>query len=275
MPIPIYQADSFTDRPFAGNPAAVCVLGGPRDDVWMQDVAAEMNLSETAFIWPLPDRGEHAWSLRWFTPNQEVDLCGHATLASAFVLWETRRIPIGDTVLFVSPRSGELPCVPRTIDGAEWIETDFPLDPPTSADPPAGLIEALGVQPVSMHRGKWDPLIELANEQAVRDASPNFYAMRDCDMRGVMITARADASNRARYDFVSRFFAPSCDIDEDPVTGSAHCLLGAFWSGKLGKNNLTGYQASPRGGVVRIGINGDRAAIMGQAVLVMSGELED
>ena len=275
MPTPIYQVDSFTDRPFAGNPAAVCVLDRPAGDEWMQDVATEMNLSETAFVVPLPDRGGHAWSLRWFTPNQEVDLCGHATLASAHALWETGRASAGQTIVFHSPRSGALPCAPRTIDGAAWIEMDFPLDPPTPSGPPAGLIAALGVAPISTHRGKWDPLIELADEQAVRDASPNFHAMLGCDMRGVMITAPADASNRDRYDFVSRFFAPACAVNEDPVTGSAHCLLGAFWSQKLGKNELIAYQASQRGGVVRVRVNGDRAAIIGQAVLVMSGELKD
>ncbi len=275
MPIPIYQIDSFTSKRFAGNPAAVCVLEEAVDAEWMQNVAMELNLSETAFVRPLSDRGAHAWELRWFTPNMEVDLCGHATLASAHVLWSTQRVPAHEAVAFFSPRSGDLPCVQRLIDGNAWIEMNFPLDPPLPADPPAGLIESLGVEPVSTCRGKWDPLIELADEQAVRVASPNFRAMLDCDMRGVTITARADEANRDRYDFVSRFFAPACGIDEDPVTGSAHCLLGAFWSQKLGENELVAYQASKRGGTVRINIRANRAIILGQAVMVMSGALQD
>lgn len=277
MPIPIYQVDSFTAQRFAGNPAAVCVLqetaNEATDDTWMQNIAIEMNLSETAFVRPLPERGEHAWELRWFTPGGEVDLCGHATLASAHALWETQRVPTDHAIQFHSPRSGALPCVQRTIHEDAWIEMDFPLDPPTQAAPPAGLIEALGVEPVSMHRGKWDPLIELASEAEVLKTSPDFRAMLQCDMRGVTITAHADEANRDRYDFVSRFFAPSCGIDEDPVTGSAHCLLGAFWAQRLNTSALIGYQASKRGGIVRVAIEGDRAKIAGQAVLVMTGEL--
>lgn len=273
MPIPIYQIDSFTAERFAGNPAAVCVLQEPADDGWMQNVAIEMNLSETAFIRRLPEQSDHAWELRWFTPGCEVDLCGHATLASAHALWETQRVPRAVAIQFHSPRSGLLPCVQRTIDGEAWIEMDFPIDVPTQSPPPEGLLEALGVEPVSTHHGKWDPLIELASEADVLQVSPDFRAMFRCDMRGVTITAAADEANRNRYDFVSRFFAPACGVDEDPVTGSAHCQLGAFWAEQFGKSELIGYQASKRGGIVRVTIDNDRARIAGQSVLVFSGEL--
>lgn len=273
MQYPLYQVDSFTTRPFSGNPAAVCVISEVVPDEWMQNVAMEMNLSETAFIRPLIDQGEHAWELRWFTPNQEVDLCGHATLAAAHVLWETGRVLDTLPVQFCSPRSGALPCVQKEIEGDRWIEMDFPIDVPKATQVATSLIDALGVQPISTHQGKWDPLIELASEQEVLNASPDFRALLDCDMRGVVITARADEANRDRYDFVSRFFAPSCGVDEDPVTGSAHCQLAAFWSERLNQQALVGFQASTRGGIVRVSIEGDRAKIAGQAMLVMEGRL--
>lgn len=258
----ITQVDAFTDRPFAGNPAAVCVLPGPADERWMQDVAREMNLSETAFLHPEPD----GWRLRWFTPQVEVALCGHATLASAHVLWEDGRLPTKEQARFHT-RSGLL----TARRAGAWIELDFPAMPPVACGAPADLARALGVAASGfVGSNDMDFLVEVDSAETVRRLRPDFTLLRGVTARGVIVTARAD---RPEYDFVSRFFAPAVGVDEDPVTGSAHCCLGPFWAGRLGKPSLTGHQASARGGVVRVRHAGARVLLGGQAVTVLTGEL--
>jgi PhzF family phenazine biosynthesis protein len=255
------QIDAFTDRPFAGNPAAVCLLDDERDAAWMQAVAAEMNLSETAFVRPLDD----GFELRWFTPAIEVDLCGHATLAAAHALWSEGIVPRDQPIRFHT-RSGVLTC---TTDG-KLIELDFPATPAHAAEPPAGLLEALGVTPTYTGRSKFDKFVLVESEQVVRSLKPDFARLREVPMRGAIVTS---PSADPRFDFVSRFFAPAAGVNEDPVTGSAHCCLGPFWGERLGKTELTAYQASARGGVVRVRVNGDRVILGGQAVTVWRGEL--
>ncbi len=261
MSLSIIHVDAFTDRPFAGNPAAVCLLPASGDDRWMQRVAQEMNLPETAFLYPQDD----GYNLRWFTPTVEVDLCGHATLASAHALWEGRHLPQDAEARFHT-RSGLLTA---RRDGA-WIELDFPATPAELGAVPSELTWALGVTPVSAGKTRFDYLIELDSEQTLRALRPDIAALRALDARGVIVTARA---NTPGYDFVSRFFAPGSGIDEDPVTGSAHCCLGPFWAAKLGRSELVGYQASARGGVVRVRVEGARVRLSGQAVTVLRGEL--
>lgn len=263
MPQPIVQVDAFAHRPFAGNPAAVCVLDGPREESWMRDVAAEMNLSETAFLHPRDD----GWSLRWFTPAVEVDLCGHATLAAAHVLWQDGLLPPDAEARFHT-RSGVLTAALR--DG--WITMDFPAKPEQAAPAPEGLAEALGARPVYTGRSRFDWLVELESEAAVRALAPDLGVLARVQARGVIVTAR---SQGGEYDFVSRFFAPSVGVPEDPVTGSAHCALAPFWAARLGRDSLTGYQASRRGGIVKVRVAGDRVMLGGQAVTVMRGELVD
>jgi PhzF family phenazine biosynthesis protein len=260
--LPLIQVDAFTDRPFRGNPAAVCLLDGAREGEWMQDVAREMNLAETAF---LVARAAGGFDLRWFTPTVEVDLCGHATLASAHVLWETGRLAEGHPARFHTA-SGLLTCEQR--DG--WIEMDFPATAPIESELPPGLADALGAQPLYAGRSPFDYLVELESEDAVRQLQPDFGVLRRFGVRGIIVTSRAAGDE---YDFVSRFFAPASGIDEDPVTGSAHCALGPFWSQRLGKAAFVAYQASPRGGVVRVRVEGDRVLLGGQAVTVLRGEL--
>jgi PhzF family phenazine biosynthesis protein len=261
MTQPIYQVDAFTDRPFAGNPAAVCILAEPRDDRWMQQVAAEMNLSETAFLLQHAD----GWNLRWFTPTVEVDLCGHATLASAHVLWEQGLLAPDEQARFHT-RSGLL-----TADrSGDWIELDFPVKPATPAEPPAGLIDALGVEPRTVGRNAWDYIVEVDSEATLRALDPDHARLKTLGVRGIIVTSRAD---EARYDFVSRFFAPGSGIDEDPVTGSAHCCLAPFWSSRLDRTEFLAYQASARGGVLRVRLAGDRVKLGGQAVTVLRGAL--
>jgi PhzF family phenazine biosynthesis protein len=257
----IYQVDAFTDRPFAGNPAGVCVLDGSADEAWMQDVAREMNLSETAFLY----REGDGYRLRWFTPAVEVDLCGHATLASAHVLWESGYLWTSEPALFQT-RSGLLTAEKR----GDWIEMDFPATPPAAAEAPAGLIEALGVTPLYVGRTKFDYLIEVAGEQEVRSLTPDFAALGRADARGVIVTSLAEQMD---FDFVSRFFGPAVGVNEDPVTGSAHCSLAPFWAQRLGKQEMTAYQASARGGVVQVRMAGDRVLLRGRAVTVLRGEL--
>jgi PhzF family phenazine biosynthesis protein len=259
--VAITQVDSFTDRPFAGNPAAVCLLTQSRDEVWMQHVAREMNLSETAFL----VQGEGGFDLRWFTPTVEVDLCGHATLASAHVLWEEGHLAQDQPARFHT-RSGVL--------GAEkkgaWIEMDFPATPAEPVARLEALEAALGVKAKYTGRPRYDYMVEVESEEEVRALKPDFSALRQLKVRGVIVTSRAFGSG---YDFVSRFFAPGSGIDEDPVTGSAHCCLGPFWKERLGRDNLVGYQASARSGFVRTRCVGDRVHISGQAVTVLRGEL--
>jgi len=257
----LYQVDAFTDKPFAGNPAAVCLLPAPRDPGWMQDVAREMNLSETAFL----HCENNAWRLRWFTPAIEVALCGHATLASAHVLWETGRLAPAETARFHT-RSGLLTAARHGPD----IELNFPAKTAEPSEAPAGLAEALGVKPLFVGRSAFDYLVEVDSAAAVRATKPNFSTLGELPVRGVIITARSD---QPEFDFVSRFFAPASGVNEDPVTGSAHCTLGPFWQGRLDKSEFTAYQASARGGVVKVRVTGDRVLLAGKAVTVLRGEL--
>lgn len=258
----IYQVDAFTGRPFAGNPAGVCLLPEPAAEAWMQAVAAEMNLSETAFLVRRPDGAFH---LRWFTPAAEVKLCGHATLASAHVLWETGALQPAETARFHT-LSGLLTASQR--DG--WIELDFPATPAVAAEPPAELAEALGVVPAYVGMNVFDYLAEVESEAIVRSLRPDFTALGRLPVRGVVVTARSAA---AEFDFVSRFFAPAVGVNEDPVTGSAHCCLTPYWAERLGKTEMIAHQVSARGGVVRVRLAGERVLLGGQAVTMLVGEL--
>ncbi len=261
MQIPIVQVDAFTSTPFSGNPAAVCILAVERDAAWMQNVAREMNLSETAFLSARQD----GFDLRWFTPTVEVDLCGHATLASAHVLWETGRLANDASARFHT-RSGLLTAERR----ADWIEMDLPALPEETAEAPRGLAEALGAAPRYVGRSRFAHLVEVEGEDAVRSLRPDFGRLRAIDTRGVIVTGR---SSDPAFDFVSRFFAPAVGVDEDPVTGSAHCALAPYWSRHLGKTKLMARQVSARGGVLRLRVDGNRVGIGGQAVTVVRGEL--
>ena len=256
------QVDAFTNKPFSGNPAAVCVLPQPVPDEWMRNVAREMNLSETAFLTP-QDGG---FQLRWFTPAVEVDLCGHATVASAHVLWEDGHLPANRQARFHT-RSGLLLADRR----GDWIELDFPAKVVAPAPAPAELLPALGVaRAVFVGKNVFDYLVEVDSEETLKALSPDHSTLRKVPVRGVIVTARSDSGE---FDFVSRFFAPGAGVDEDPVTGSAHCALGPYWSERLGKSELTAFQASARGGVVRVKLAGDRVLLGGQAVTVMTADL--
>lgn len=257
----VVQVDSFTAVPYAGNPAAVCVMAEPREDEWMQRVAMEMNLSETAFLVAEQD----GYRLRWFTPAAEVDLCGHATLAAAHVLWEDAHLPEDRAAVFYT-RSGRLGATHH--DG--WITLDFPAKAPAVVEPPRGLIESLGVKPVAVEKNAFDYIVEVANTRDVLGAAPDMKALRQVQCRGVILTSRSDT---AEYDFISRFFAPAVGVDEDPVTGSAHCCLAPYWAERIGRTTMVGFQASARGGIVRVRVHGDRVFLSGQAVTVMRGEL--
>lgn len=257
----LWQVDSFTDRPFRGNPAGVCLAATEVAEQWQQDLATEMNLSETAFLRPR----EGDWDLRWFTPVREVDLCGHATLASAHVLWETGRVAAADPIRFHT-RSGVLTTRRRD----RWIEMDFPALPPEESEAPDGLAAALGASIRWVGRSRFDVLALLEDAAAVRKLAPDMGALARVDARGVMVTAAGDLEG---VDFVSRFFAPRFGVPEDPVTGSAHCCLGPWWGDRLGKGQLVAHQVSPRGGEVRLELRGDRVGLLGQAVTVMRIEL--
>ncbi|MFF2331756.1 MULTISPECIES: PhzF family phenazine biosynthesis protein [unclassified Streptomyces] len=263
--------DAFTDRPFAGNPAGVLLLNSDSfaDDEQLQQIAMEVNLSETAFAHPLPPGGEADWALRWFTPTTEVDMCGHATLATAHVLHTTRTI--NGTVRFAA-RCGILTTTAHP-DGT--ITLDFPTAPLTPETAPTGLDVALGATPLSVHDTGphiGDLLVELADEQTVRGLIPDLPALAHLSRRGIIATAAAEDPARG-YDFVSRGFFPRVGIDEDPVTGSAHTALAPFWSARLGRDELTGLQASARSGLVRTSLRGDRTLLTGHAVTVIDGEL--
>jgi PhzF family phenazine biosynthesis protein len=263
MGLSIYQVDAFTDRPFAGNPAAVCLLPEPRDDSWMQQLAQEMNLSETAFLLWQKD----GFNLRWFTPLAEVDLCGHATLASAHILWEQEYLQPGEQARFIT-RSGLL-----TADRhQDLIELDFPATLEEQTDAPPHLLEALGVTASYIGKNVFDYLVEVDSEETVRMMKPNISLLAQTEARGVIVTSRASSPG---YDFVSRFFAPRVGVNEDPVTGSAHCCLAPYWGKKLNKNEMVAYQASARGGVLYLRVNGDRVKLAGQAVTVMHGEIAE
>ena len=262
----VLQVDAFTDRPFAGNPAAVCLLNGPAEPEWMQSVAREMNLSETAFLYSR----QNAFSLRWFTPAVEVELCGHATLASAHALWEEGVLDPMEPALF-DTLSGRLAATRR----GDGIEMDFPAEYAQTCEPPPGLLDSLGgVTPVAVARNRFDILIEVADEATVRALRPDFQQLSSVAVRGVMVTARAGNELVASgVDFVSRFFAPAVGVDEDPVTGSAHCCLGPWWAGRLGTDDLLGRQVSDRGGTVGVRVRSDRVLLAGRAVTVLRGEL--
>ncbi len=261
MGLRIVQVDAFTARPFGGNPAAVCVLDSAAEPGWMQNVAREMNLSETAFLVPAAD----GFDLRWFTPTVEVALCGHATLASAHVLWQDRHLAAGAAARFHT-KSGLLTAERH----GDWIELDFPSQAATAHDALPGMLEALGARAAYVAKNRTDFLVEVRTAAEVRALRPDLTALRALPIRGVMVTAPSD---EPAYDFISRFFAPGAGVDEDPVTGSAHCCLAPHWAAKLGKTSLTGYQASARGGVVRVIVAGDRVKLSGQAVTVLTGEL--
>jgi PhzF family phenazine biosynthesis protein len=266
---PLYQIDAFTNEPFAGNPAAVCLLDEPAPPSWMQAVAAEMNLAETAFVVGTRQGDNNAFALRWFAPLKEVALCGHATLAAAHALWASGRLP-RDVPARFDTQSGRLTCV-RKQDG--WIEMDFPATPPTPVTSMAAeLVEALGsASSVAVSRSAFDYLVELPSEAAVRAVQPDFAHLARLDTRGVIVTSRS--ADPAACDFVSRFFAPSVGINEDPVTGSAHCALAVYWERLLHRSTFKARQVSARGGTLRVALQGDRVLLAGQAVTVLRGEL--
>ena len=261
MKLEHYRVDAFTDRPFGGNPAAVCLLPEPRPTEWMQSVARELNQPVTAF---LQSAEEGQWRVQWFTPTVELELCGHATLASAHVLWEAGRLAPGDLARFHT-RSGLLTAERR--DGV--IEMDFPARATAAAEPPAGLVEALGVTPRFVGESRSSHLVEVSSEEEVRSAKPDFGSLRALQAR-IILTA---ASSGHPYDFVSRFFAPGVGIDEDSVTGSSHCALGPYWAERTGRSSFLAWQASERGGAVRVRVEGDRVKLGGQAVTVLGGQL--
>lgn len=258
----IVQVDAFTSQPFSGNPAAVCVMQEPGDEAWMQNVAREMNLSETAFLHPEQD----GYRLRWFTPTVEVDLCGHATLASAHVLYESGALARNKQARFYT-KSGLL-----TADAEDgWIRLDFPASPADEAAAPPAFDKALDdAHFVFVGKSIFDYIVEVDSEEVVRSMKPNLGLLELVPARGVIVTAR---SSDSRYDFVSRFFAPASGVPEDPVTGSAHCCLAPYWAEKLGKTEMVGYQASARGGVVKVALRDGRVLLYGEAVTVLRGEL--
>lgn len=273
----LYQVDAFAGAPFSGNPAAICLLPSPREPAWMQQVAAEMNLSETAFLCPRTDGG---YDLRWFTPTHEVDLCGHATLASAHVLW-TEGLLAPDAPAHFHTQSGELTA--RRVD--DWIQMDFPADPVTPAEPPPRLLDALDLlDPAFVGRSSRDYLVRAENENVVDHLEPNFAMLAQVDTRGVIVTAASSrsgtdldvADDAQTSDFVSRFFAPAVGISEDPVTGSAHCALGPYWAHETGRTSLTGRQISARSGTVRVHLDdpdAERVTLAGQATTTLQGRL--
>ncbi|RAY16505.1 oxidoreductase [Actinomadura craniellae] len=266
----IFVVDSFTDRPFAGNPAGVCLPEEPVGSGWMQRVAAEMRHSETAFVRPL-DPPEADYELRWFTPVVEVDLCGHATLAAAHVLYETGAVSADRPIRFATRASGTL--VVRRAPGG--LEMDFPAASATAVEPPEGLAAALGAALRWTGRnGQDDLLAEVADAATVRALAPDLDALAAFDARGICVTAPGDATDPVDpVDFVSRFFAPRVGVPEDPVTGSAHCMLAPYWAARLGRDTLTGRQLSARGGTVKVALAGDRVLLTGAAVTFLSGVL--
>lgn len=259
MKIPIYQVDAFTSEVFSGNPAAVCLLEAWIDDKLLQAIAAENNLSETAFL----VQTDNGFDLRWFTPVTEVALCGHGTLANAFVLTACRKWP-EDTIRFQTRKSGELVVAKRD----DFLDMDFPARPASAQEAPVGIKEALGVELKETFASAEDLMLVLSSEDVVREVSPDFNALEQIACRGIIITARGD-----RSDFVSRFFAPRLGVQEDPVTGSAHCVLIPYWAEVLGKNDLHAFQVSKRGGELFCNQAGERVTISGKAVLYLEGTI--
>jgi PhzF family phenazine biosynthesis protein len=264
MSVPIHTVDAFTRVPYTGNPAGVCPLEEETGEWWMQRVARELNLSETAFVWPI----DEGYRIRWFTPTREVDLCGHATLATAHMLWETGRVD-ADELCFAS-NSGELAC---TREEDDWIGMDFPAEPPKATDAPKGLEEALGAEATWVGDTGRDLLVRVADEATVRQLEPNLDRVEAFDVRGMIVTARS--GDESSVDFVSRFFAPAYGVPEDPVTGSAHCALGPYWTGELGDGELVGRQVSQRGGTVRVRDRGERVQLLGHAVTVLEAKFTE
>jgi PhzF family phenazine biosynthesis protein len=265
MTIPIALVDAFTSKPFAGNPAGVCMLEHAMTDEWMQHVAAEMNQAETAFLIKEDDH----YRLRWFTPAVEVDLCGHATLASAKYLY-SEGLADPSTPIQFETRSGRLTASPLKQNGEDLISLDFPAIPSSPIQGSSILGDALGADPVAVFRGRFDYLVELRSDDVVRALKPDLHELKKLEARGIVVTAQ---SSRDGYDFISRGFFPQSGIDEDPVTGSAHCMLAPFWSERLGKTKMTGYQASSRGGYVGVELVSDRVILIGDAVIVLKGQL--
>ncbi len=263
MSLKIFQVDAFTEQAFSGNPAGVCILPAPREDAWMQNVAMEMNLSETAFL----EKRQDGFGLRWFTPSVEIDLCGHATLASAHILWEQGLLKHDETARFHT-RSGILTAQRQ----GDWIEMDFPCLPERRADVPPGLTKAIGVKPKYFGRSRFDGIAEITSERQIRNLRPDFSRLLKLQIRGLIVTAKATTGS---FDFVSRFFAPKVGINEDPATGSAHCVLGPYWQSRLHKNELLAYQASKRGGVVRVKVGKKRVFLGGKAVTTLDAELRE
>ncbi len=263
MTNPLHLVDAFAEEPFQGNPAAVCILSQEavaRGDSWLQRVAAEMNQAETAFL--IANSG--SWGLRWFTPLKEVDLCGHATLASAHVLWETKREKETDPIAFTT-RSGKLICT-KTRSG---IAMDFPSEPPVECAAPPELAAGLGVAPLFIGKNRMDYLALLDSEATLRRLQPDMALLAKVPTRGIIVTAKSSG----RFDFVSRAFFPLYGVPEDHVCGSAHCCLGPFWRERLDKDDLLAYQASQRGGIVGVRCAGERVVLSGRAVTTMHGEL--
>jgi len=264
----MFGIDAFSDRAFAGNPAVVCLLATEADSGWMQQVAAEFGVSETAFV--VTQQG--GFGLRWFTPQVEVELCGHATLAAAHVLWYSTGQVTGYNKIKFFTASGVLQAARvRDADGSEQIELDFPAEAPEPCELDARFLRALGIERARyIGRNRHDYILELDHEQQLRELKPQFSVLRELPARGVIVTAVSDS--REQYDFVSRFFAPGAGIDEDPVTGSAHCCLGPYWQQKLGGSELLGYQASERGGYVMTRPVLDRVFLRGKATQIWRGE---
>ncbi len=259
----IFHVDTFTEKIFSGNPAGVCILTSPGDDIWMQNLAMEMNLSETAFL----EKKGDGYNLRWFTPRCEVDLCGHATLASAHCLWEEGYIDEKSEARFHT-RSGLLTA--RKADGR--IELNFPREEEMASTPPLDLINGIGVKILYTGKNRMDYIIEVESENSVREMVPDFDILKKVDTRGIIVTA---SSKSREYDFVSRFFCPKLGINEDPVTGSAHCCLGPYWQKKLNKDSFTALQVSARGGVVRVRVAGERVYLGGSAVTLFAADLRE
>ncbi len=257
--ISIFQVDAFTNLPFSGNPAGVCILQSSADSDWMQKVAGEMNLSETAFLYKEDD----GFNLRWFTPTVEVDLCGHATLASAHILWQEKYLREDQETKFFT-KSGIL----TARKCGDWIKLNFPIEPDMETIPPEDLLKALGVKVLYVGKNRFDYIVEVESEKVVRDIAPDLTLLSKITGRGLIVTSLSDTNE---FDFVSRFFAPGEGIDEDPVTGSAHCCLGPYWMKRLGKSEFSAYQASTRGGIVKVKIEDKRVILGGKAVTVFKG----
>lgn len=259
--IPLYQVDSFTDQPFKGNPAGVCLLPKALPDDWMQAVAAEMNLSETAFLL----KNGNDFDLRWFTPRMEVELCGHATLASAHILWQTEVVPIGQIIRFHT-RSGLL----EAMEKGNWIELNFPIRHIHPVGEFEGISNALGAVPDETYQSEGNLLYVYEDEATVRKLAPDFSTLKHFDFHGVIVTSPAISIG---FDFISRYFAPAIGINEDPVTGSAHCTLAPYWQERLHKDSMTAFQVSARGGTVKVRVSNERVYLSGQAVTVFTTSL--